>query len=73
MTKSGYINIRESPKVLNGYIINNLIGKFTGKNIGTIKSETMGEDGYVWYLVKLDRPIDGKSEGYVREDVINIA
>ena len=58
--RAGYVNIRETAEVDNGYI-DNLIGKIEGVGtpIGTITSVTKStqdppED---WYAIKLDKPM----------------
>ena len=52
--------------------MHNLITSFKGDYLGKIKQEVMGADGYVWYLVTFPSPLKGKTQGYVREDVIEI-
>jgi hypothetical protein len=31
-----------------------------------------GEDGYYWYKISLSKMVEGKSEGYVREDAVTV-
>jgi len=71
----GYVNVRSSPRVDNeNYgafdFSHNLIGQVDTNPVGTIMERTKGEDGYFWYKVKLTRPLNGKTEGYVREDAV---
>ena len=65
------VNVRESAEVKTGWS-DNLITSFKGDYLGKIKQEVMGADGYVWYLVTFPSPLKGKTQGYVREDVIEI-
>jgi len=79
---SGLVNVRSEPKVDNGMTLlgtvipygDNIIAE-RGGTFGTVKSTTVGENNYTWYLVALDSTVDvegGKKEGYVREDVVTI-
>jgi hypothetical protein len=75
--KEGYVNVRTSPEVDNESVWswdfeNNLLGKVTDNPIGTILKSLKGNDGYIWYEVQLNKTIDGKSSGYVREDAVVI-
>lgn len=58
--KSGYVNIREEPKVNNGWV-NNIIEKIEGKGtpIGTIVEVTQGTETppMRWFKVKLNKKV----------------
>ena len=71
-TKYDKINVRETPVVDDGLIFDNLLGVVRQNPIGVVLESVIGEDGYNWYRVKLTQPLDGRSEGYVREDVITV-
>lgn len=71
----GYVNVRSSPKVDNENwgrfdFFHNLIKQVKSNPVGSILSRVKGEDGYFWYKINLDQPVNGKSEGYVREDAV---
>jgi len=71
----GYVNVRSSPKVDNENwgrfdFSHNLIKQIKSNPVGNILSRVKGEDGYFWYKISLDQPVNGKSEGYVREDAV---
>ncbi len=76
----GYTNIRSTSKIDDGYIGEwfgariggNVIGEVDSNPIGTIKDTKSGDDGFIWYKVKLTKSIEGKSEGWVREDAVNL-
>ena len=70
-----FVNVRTSPKVDNLSLFDwddNLIGKVEKNPVGNVVSSIIGDDGYRWYRVDLRVPLDGKSEGYVREDAVEI-
>ena len=50
----------------------NLIGKVDSGLIGTIITAVTGEDKLNWYKVNLAKPLNWKSVGFVREDVITV-
>jgi LysM repeat protein len=62
----GYVNVRDEDYVNNG-IINNLSTTVNFPNaVGVVKRVQKGQDGKMWYYVKLQ---DG-TYGYVRSDVV---
>jgi GH24 family phage-related lysozyme (muramidase)/LysM repeat protein len=63
---TGYVNVRDEDYVNNG-IINNLSTTIKYPNpVGVVIRVQKGQDGKMWYYVKLE---DG-SNGYVRSDVV---
>jgi hypothetical protein len=52
--------------------IENKIGTITSGRIGKVISMTTGQDGHIWYKVKLDTPLSGRATGWVRKDVVRI-
>ncbi|MBQ21675.1 MAG: hypothetical protein CMD31_13050 [Flavobacteriales bacterium] len=73
----GYANVRSSPKVDNENwgrfdFSHNLIKKVNTNPVGSILERVKGEDGYYWYKISLTVPVNGKNEGYVREDAVII-
>ena len=76
VVSGSYANIRSSARVNNG-VINNLLGKVSGKGkkIGTLissgKSLEYG-DKKTWYKVQLATRLKGRSVGYVRSDTANL-
>ena len=71
----GYVNVRSSPKVDNKGFMDyktNLIAKVSSNPIGTVLDRVKGKDGYFWYKIELRKPVRGITEGYVREDVVDI-
>ena len=75
--KEGYVNVRSYPKIDNkNYVAldftDNLLQEVSTNPIGYILERLKGEDGYYWFKIKLETPVNGKSEGYVREDVVII-
>lgn len=73
----GYVNVRSSPKVDNENwgrfdFSHNLIKQVKSNPVGSILSRVKGEDGYYWYKISLSEPVNGKDEGYVREDAVVI-
>tara|TARA_Y100000004_G_scaffold97198_1_gene108791 strand:- start:996 stop:1403 length:408 start_codon:yes stop_codon:yes gene_type:complete len=80
-TLGSYANVRSTAEVDNksgcvyGYCWDdetNLIGKVDSGLIGTIITAVTGEDKLNWYKVNLAKPLNGKTIGFVREDVITI-
>lgn len=81
------INVRRTPEVNNGKY-NNIIGEvLANKEVGTIKSATIGKDKKIWYYVESPKdftcPVSkcgvsmstiglGTKFGYVRSDVVTI-
>ena len=71
----GFVNVRTTPKVDNFSVFDwddNLLGKISVNPVGTVVTKVTGDDGYRWYRINLRLPIDGKKEGYVREDAITL-
>lgn len=76
----GYTNIRSSATIDDGYIGawfgarlgGNVIGEVDTNPVGNIIDSKNGDDGLIWYKIKLKKPIEGKSEGWVREDAVNL-
>lgn len=78
-----YTNVRSSPKIEDpsvlGYLgaifgstpTSNIIGRVTQNPVGVIQQSQTSDDGYTWYLVKLNKNLEGKTTGYVREDAIS--
>jgi len=74
----GFTNIRKTPEVDDGAVGSwfgirlggNVLGKVEKNPVGTITSAKKGKDGYIWYGIKLNSPIEGVSEGYVRQDAV---
>lgn len=69
--------VRSTPSVDNGTLGmgSNLIGRVKINTlIGTVKSEGIGHDGYVWYSVTIDPKSALKKavNGYVRSDVATL-
>ncbi len=69
---NGYANVRSSPEVNNGWI-NNLIAEVQYPDkIGTVLSQTRGEDSKTWIEVKLEPGTSfWSSTGWVRADVVS--
>ena len=75
--KDSFVNVRSSASIDNkNYwsldFTDNLIGKVYESPLGTVKGQTLGSDGYVWYEVNLYKSLNGKQIGYVREDVVTL-
>ena len=73
----GYINVRSTPKVDNENwgaldFSHNLIKQVKSNPVGSIVERVKGEDGYYWYKISLSKTVEGKSEGYVREDAVTV-
>lgn len=73
----GYSNVREKPEVNNESAwydpFDNLLGKVVaGQTIGKIVSERYDnlEPAMRWFLVKLNKPLDGWTYGWVRADTV---
>lgn len=83
---SGYVNVRSSPMVpeqLDYYDLaympwkfftteDNLLKKVKTSPVGNVISEKKGADGFLWYEIKLIKPIDKATKGWVREDAVKI-
>lgn len=76
----GYTNVRSTPTVDDGWMgtwfgyrptEGNFIGEAKTNPIGTITRAVTGDDGHTWYKVKLKNSINGKTEGYVRQDAVS--
>lgn len=50
----------------------NKIGKISFGKIGIITGQAQDAEGHLWYKVQLAQPLKGKTQGWVREDVIFI-
>ena len=75
---NGYANVRTSPKVDNEDwkrldFTTKKKKKVTVNPVGTIEKRVKGGDGYFWYKLQLERVVEGKSIGYVREDAVEIS
>lgn len=73
----GYVTVRSSPKIddenwLRLDVTTNMITKAKSNPVGTILKRVKGEDGYYWFKINLSKPVDGKAEGYVREDAVEV-
>lgn len=66
--KGTSLNVRSSPSITAA----KLITVPAGINIGTVQGEWTGRDekNFKWYVIKLVKPVNGKTMGSVREDVI---
>ena len=70
--ENGYVNVRSFPGVNNGWINNLLTDVQYPNKIGTVLSETRGEDGKTWIEVKLEPGTSyWSSTGWVRSDVVS--
>lgn len=74
----GYANVREKPEVNNKSAwydpFNDLLGKVVaGQTIGKLVSERYDdlEPAMRWFLVKLNKPLDGWTYGWVRADTVS--
>lgn len=69
--KGNSVNVRTSPDVNSPLLIN----VKSGTPAGTVLGEWSGRDerGFKWYAVKLSEPVEGRTTGSVREDVIIIS
>jgi hypothetical protein len=76
----GYTNVRSTASIDDGYIGSwfglrvggNVIGEVSTNPVGTILDTKSGDDGFIWYKIKLNKSIDGISDGWVREDAVNL-
>lgn len=74
----GYSNVREKPEVNNESAwydpFDNLLGKVVaGQSLGKLVSERYDnlEPAMRWFLVKLTKPLDGWTYGWVRADTVS--
>lgn len=53
-------------------IDSNLIGKVETNPVGYVQEEQKGKDGYMWYYIRLEKKLNDKTHGWVREDAVKV-
>lgn len=76
----GYTNVRSSAAVDDGWAgtwfgyrpsAGNWLGEVSSNPVGKVTQALTGDDGHFWYKINLEKPLDGKTVGYVRQDAVS--
>lgn len=76
----GYTNVRSSAAVDDGALgtwfgyrptAGNWIGEVSSNPVGKVMQALTGTDGHFWYKIQLNKSLDGKTNGYVRQDAVS--